>query len=60
MRIWTCKIGEVGNIPDGADLPMRIAVAKAYREITGQDPRFLFSGWGGELSKAERDVVEEK
>ena len=67
-RIWTCKIGECedGDLlgPDGkyygADWPMRQAVAKAYKEVTGKEPRFIFSGWGGELTPIEREVVEEK
>jgi hypothetical protein len=34
------------------------AVERAYREITGFEPEFLFSGWGGSLTKGERKVVE--
>lgn len=61
MNIWTCKIGETGRaLPYGADLPMRRAVEAAYREITGDEPTFLFSGWGGELTDAERAVVENR
>lgn len=61
MKIWTCKIGEVDGalLPDGADLPMRQAVERAYREITGLEPHFNFSGWGGELDEYERGIVEE-
>lgn len=58
MKIWTCKIGEVEGIPDGADLPMRQAVAEAYKRITGKDPKFIFSDWGGTLTSGERAVVE--
>lgn len=57
MKIWTCKIGQVPSIPSGADLPMREAIAKAYREITGVDPEFIFSGWGGELDPFEQEVA---
>lgn len=62
MKIWACKIGEVdaAKLPKGADEPMRQAVIRAYREITGTEPTLLFSGWGGELTDAERRVVEEK
>jgi hypothetical protein len=62
MKIWGCKIGEVdaAKLPNGADNPMREAVARAYREITGEEPRFLFSGWGAELSGSERAVVENR
>lgn len=62
MKIWSCKIGEVGaeKLPLGADGPMREAVGRAYREITGEDPRFIFSGWGAELTEGERAVVEDR
>jgi len=56
--IWTCKIGETGRVPDGSDFPMREAVARAYREITGKDPDFIFSGWSAELTETERQVLE--
>jgi hypothetical protein len=56
--IWECKIGEVDAIGSGMDSPMRAAVAKAYHEITGEHPKFLFSGWSGELTEPERAVVE--
>jgi len=59
-KIWTCKIGECGWIPPGADRPMRIAIARAYREITGHDPDFIFSGWGAELTEGERAVVTDR
>ena len=61
-KIWTCKIGEVepSLLPDGADHPMRVAVCSAYELLTGQEPEFLFSGWGGSLTEAERAVVEER
>jgi len=59
-RIWYCKIGEVASTPDGADMPMRQAVAKAYRELTGEEPVFIFSGWGAELTEPERAVVEDR
>ena len=55
MKIWSCKIGEVpeGSLPHGADHPMRIAVTRAYRELTGRDPEFIFSGWGATLTDSE-------
>ena len=60
LKIWTCKIGEVEGVlvPPGADFPMREAVSRAYREITGEEPEFIFSGWGGELTAVEREVME--
>lgn len=60
MKIWSCKIGETASIPDGADAPMRQAVVRAYREITGTEPEFIFSGWGAELTEPERAVVEDR
>ncbi len=62
MRIWNCKIGEVDMkyLPDGADFPMRQAIKAAYREITGQDPQFLFSGWAGQLDDSEREYLKRK
>ncbi|SFJ49772.1 hypothetical protein SAMN03159338_1571 [Sphingomonas sp. NFR04] len=59
MKVWGCKIGEVdaSKLPPGSDAPMRAAVAKAFREITGDDPQFIFSGWGASLAPEERNVV---
>lgn len=61
-KIWSCKIGEVASLPEigGADLPMREAIAKAYKELTGEEPVFIFSGWGAELEERERAVVENR
>lgn len=58
--IWTCKIGTASELPPGADMPMRDAVARAYRELTGRDPEFIFSGWGASLSESERAVVDDR
>lgn len=60
LKTWSCKIGEVDEalLPDGADLPIRLAVAEAYERITGQPATFLFSGWGERLTYTEREVVE--
>lgn len=55
-KIWSCKIGEVSDVPGGSDLPMR--VADAYEKITGVKPSFCFSGWGATLDDFERAVVE--
>lgn len=55
-RIWSCKIGgKIPNeLPPGVDLPMRQAVKKAFKEITGVDAEFNFSGWAAKLTVAER------
>lgn len=47
-------------MPKGGDFPMRQAVAAAYQDLTGEEPVFLFSGWGAELSEEERAVVENR
>jgi len=60
MKTWTCKIGEHDFDQHGADSPMRDAVTEAYRKVTGQEPVFVFSGWGGELTEIERAVVENR
>lgn len=59
---WTCQIGEVprDSIPDDSDGPMRAAVARAYRELTGRDDDFLFSGWGDPLPERYRAAVENR
>lgn len=60
-RVWTCKIGgPVAGIPKGSDSPMRAAVSQAFEQITGFEARFIFSGWGGELTEGERAVVENR
>ena len=62
MSIWDCKIGTKSNVmlPSGADVPMRAAIAKAFKEITGVDAEFCFSGWGAELNEVELSVVEDR
>ena len=67
MKIWTCKIGECEESAldrdgkyYGADLPMREAIREAYIRITGQEPKFCFSGWAGQLTETERAIVEGK
>lgn len=62
QNIWTCKIGECDTdiLPNGADAPMRRAVERAYMELTGEEPKFIFSGWGGELTEGERAAHEHR
>lgn len=58
-KIWGCKIGLANGeeLPDGADAPMRQAVQKAFRELTGLDDLFCFSGWGTKLDEHEFDAL---
>ncbi|TVM31217.1 hypothetical protein DQK91_19095 [Oceanidesulfovibrio marinus] len=39
---------------------MREAVADAYRDLTGSEPDFIFSGWGEELTEGERAAYENR
>lgn len=61
MKIWSCKIGEVDEtaLPRGSDKPMRIAIAKAYKEVTGKDCNFIFSGWTAELTEGEKNTLQQ-
>lgn len=56
-KVWECKIGAAEGLPLAADHPMREAVARAYLELTGKEPNFVFSGWGGSLTEGEQEVV---
>ena len=61
--VWECKVGARMldiDLPDGADAPMRRAVQQAFVDITGTNPEFCFSGWGGKLDEFEISVVEER
>ena len=59
MKVWTCSIGpaRASEVPFDGDLPMRLAVQRAYKELTGRDAEFTFSGWGGEFSQAEQEYI---
>jgi hypothetical protein len=59
-KVWSCKIGfaDGRRLPRAADGPMREAIAEAFRELTGHEPDFIFSGWGAELDDAEKRVIE--
>lgn len=60
-RIWRCKIGgRCDDFPVGADAPMRDAIADAFKEVTGREPEFIFSGWAATLTEGERAVVENR
>lgn len=60
-KIWKCKIGgKVGDIPAGADWPMRRAVQTAFETLTGVEASFTFSGWGATLTEGERAVHENR
>lgn len=54
-KLWSCKVGfaDAHQLPAGSDWPMREAVIGAFRQITGCEPEFTFSGWGDKLTEAE-------
>ena len=58
-QAWQCKIGVVAGVevPPGGDLPMRMAVEKAFKEITGVECEAIFSGWGAKFSASELQVI---
>ena len=59
---WTCQVGEHDRsaLPPGSDSPMREAVRRAYLELTGTEPLYIFSGWGDHLPEPRRAVVEDR
>lgn len=61
-KVWTCKIGAPveANIPSGGDGPMRKAVEAAFKELTGVESEFNFTGWGGALDEHEMAVIERR
>ena len=61
IPIWECTIGISGepiDLPDGCDVPMRMAVREAFRRITGRPAEFVFSGWNRELDETKQAVVQ--
>lgn len=58
--VWDCRIGPfIGKLPSNADIAMRKAVKRAYKEITGEDAPNFFSGWGGDFSPLEHEIIRE-
>jgi len=58
-RIWECKIVVLGEreLPDGFDSPPRRAAIEAV-EKHGIEVISCFSGWGGRLTKTEKEMVD--
>lgn len=60
--IWECKVGirpgQKVILPGGSDFPMRDAIEKAFKDVTGLDAEFCFSGWGAELTQSEKNVLD--
>ncbi len=57
---WTCTVGPTdrGKLTVAADSPMREAIRRAFLEITGHEPEFLFSGWGQPPSESEQEYID--
>lgn len=58
-RVWACKIVVPADaqLPDGFDAPPRRAAIEAVEEA-GIDVFGCFSGWAGELTEIELQVLE--
>ncbi len=58
---WTCKIGPAapGELPDGADFPMRHVAKNEFYRLTGHEPAHCFSGWGAHLTEGERSATKD-
>jgi len=58
-RVWTCKIviAEDGEMPHGFDSPPRMAAENAI-ENAGFPVLMNASGWGGTLSKSDKEYLE--
>lgn len=60
--LWYCKIGETARemLPPGSDGPMRDAIEAAYKQLTGHESDYIFSGWAATLTEPELAVVENR
>lgn len=59
---WNCTIGECPRnaLPKASDAPMRAAVARAYEDLAGHPPEFIFSGWNAHVPESYRAVIEDR
>jgi hypothetical protein len=60
-NFWTCVIGPVDqnteNLPNGADLPMRVSVQQTFYNLTGHHAEICRSGWGNHsVEESEIDI----
>lgn len=56
--VWHCRIGPGAPRADGADLPMRNAVRRAFIDVVGEEPAAIFSGWGEHFCESEVAAIE--
>lgn len=56
---WWCRIGPIERkkVPFGGDFPMRQAAQAAFRQTTGEWPKWCSSGWG--MSEEEARATSE-
>lgn len=61
VKVWECKIivTEDAILPPGFDFPPRTAAINAV-ESAGIEVLGCSSGWGGSLTKAEKDALNAK
>lgn len=59
--VWTCHIGVEAPcpLPLSADFPMRERVMEAFLDVTGVPAVAVFSGWGGDFTEAQKDLIAE-
>ncbi|USL89981.1 hypothetical protein [Vibrio phage vB_VpaS_CHI] len=61
FNVWECKlvIPEDTELPNGADNPFRKAVLQVAKDLDLPVEGCL-SGWGGSLTRSERDAMPSK
>ena len=59
-KVWVCKIVVSGDVqlPMGFDSPPRRGAIRAVEEA-GFKVMSCFSGWGGELTEGERNLIKD-
>jgi hypothetical protein len=57
--VFHCKIGVKGDLdlPNGADLPIRMATESMFSILFRKDAEFNFSGWNASLTEAELATI---
>lgn len=61
VKIWQCRIGAPDIVvPREGDSPMRDGVEATFRKVVGHPAKFMFSGWGYELTEGELAVIENR
>ena len=60
-KVWQCRVilDRDEKIPDGFDFPPRQAV-KSVMEKYGLNPLAIYSGWGHDTTKSEKEYLKNK